>query len=192
MSRKRITPQQEDFARHYVACRNATRAAILAGYSEKTAYQSGHRLLKSVEIQELIRSIRESDLAVFDTDRREVLRLLIRIAFGDVRELVEWDENGRPKVVPSKQVSDDAAAMIAGMTFDSETRMTPDGAEIRNDRLTIKFSDKLRAAKLIGDHLQMWGPDGQDGAGAGPPTPPLPAEYVVEDMSKPPGAPDGE
>ncbi len=44
------------FIREYLIDFNATRAALKAGYSKKTAYSQGHRLLKYAEIQEAIDS----------------------------------------------------------------------------------------------------------------------------------------
>lgn len=49
-----LTPKQAKFVAAYVAEPNATRAAIAAGYSEKTAYSAGPRLLGSVEIQQAL------------------------------------------------------------------------------------------------------------------------------------------
>lgn len=48
--------QRKCFLKHYLsdACFNATEAAKLAGYSKKTAYSSGQRLLKTVEIKKLL------------------------------------------------------------------------------------------------------------------------------------------
>lgn len=46
---KKITPKQKKFADFYIECGNATEAAKRAGYSEKTAYSIGQRLLKNVE-----------------------------------------------------------------------------------------------------------------------------------------------
>ncbi len=48
---KKLTPKQERFCREYVVDLNATQAAMRAGYSKKTAYSAGQRLLKNVEIQ---------------------------------------------------------------------------------------------------------------------------------------------
>jgi hypothetical protein len=47
----KLTAKQRRFAEEYVRLRNATEAAKLAGYSAKTAYAQGHRLLKKAEIQ---------------------------------------------------------------------------------------------------------------------------------------------
>ena len=46
-----LNPKQAQFVREYLIDFNALGAAIRAGYSQKTAGQIGHRLLKNVEIQ---------------------------------------------------------------------------------------------------------------------------------------------
>ena len=43
--------RQQKFCDYYLQSGNATDAAIKAGYSEKTAYSIGQRLLKNVEIE---------------------------------------------------------------------------------------------------------------------------------------------
>lgn len=48
----KLTAKQQRFVDAYDG--NATKAAIAAGYSEKTAYSAGQRLLKNVEIQTAI------------------------------------------------------------------------------------------------------------------------------------------
>lgn len=52
-----MTPKQRRFIEAYTG--NATEAALQAGYSSKTAYSQGQRLLKNVEVQEEIRSREE-------------------------------------------------------------------------------------------------------------------------------------
>jgi len=47
----RLTPKQLRFCQEYIIDFNATQAVIRAGYSKKTAYSQGQRLLKNVEIQ---------------------------------------------------------------------------------------------------------------------------------------------
>jgi len=51
---KSPTDKQKLFVVAYVANPNATKAAKTAGYSEKTAYSQGQRLLKNVEIRKAI------------------------------------------------------------------------------------------------------------------------------------------
>ncbi len=45
-----LTPKQARFVEEYFVDLNATQAAIRAGYSAKTAYSQGERLLRNVEV----------------------------------------------------------------------------------------------------------------------------------------------
>lgn len=55
-----LTPRREQFAKEYVKNGgNASDAAKKAGYSEKTAYSSGQRLLKNVEVTAYIAKLQE-------------------------------------------------------------------------------------------------------------------------------------
>jgi len=46
-----MNPRREAFVRHYIETGNATKAAVLAGYSEKSAAAAGSRLLTTPEIK---------------------------------------------------------------------------------------------------------------------------------------------
>lgn len=52
-----MTPKQKKFAELYASSGNATTAAAGAGYSPKTAYSQGQRMLKNVEINKYLQSI---------------------------------------------------------------------------------------------------------------------------------------
>jgi phage terminase small subunit len=54
-----MTAKQEAFAIEYLKDKNATQAAIRAGYSAKTAYSIGCEMLRKPEIQEIIRAKQE-------------------------------------------------------------------------------------------------------------------------------------
>ena len=56
-----LTEKQERFAQAYVLHRNATEAAKTAGYSARSAYNQGYRMLKNGEIAERITDL-ESEL----------------------------------------------------------------------------------------------------------------------------------
>ena len=53
-----LTPKQERFVQEYLIDLNATQAAIRAGYSVKTAYSQGERLLRNAEIKAAIEKAR--------------------------------------------------------------------------------------------------------------------------------------
>jgi phage terminase small subunit len=49
-----LTPKQKRFVSEYLLDLNATKAAVRAGYSEKTAEQQGYRLLRNVQVAEAV------------------------------------------------------------------------------------------------------------------------------------------
>lgn len=58
-----MNKKQMAFAVEYVKDRNATQAAIRAGYSERSAYSQAHELLKKPEIQEAIKELEDAAAA---------------------------------------------------------------------------------------------------------------------------------
>ena len=52
-----MTEKQRRFAQAYSIDPNATSAAKAAGYSEKSAYSTGQRLLKNAEVRDFLHSI---------------------------------------------------------------------------------------------------------------------------------------
>ena len=52
-----LNEKQEKFAQSYVLNHNATEAAKSAGYSTRSAYNQGYRLLQEVEVSERIEEL---------------------------------------------------------------------------------------------------------------------------------------
>lgn len=71
-----LNEKQKAFAEYYAACFNATEAAKKAGYSEKTAYSQGQRLLKNVELQKYIQELSDKARNKRIADMNEVLEYL--------------------------------------------------------------------------------------------------------------------
>lgn len=79
-----LRPQIMIFVNEYLKNgNNATQAAISAGYSEKTAYSQGSRLLKSVEVQQYLNKTEQNlnrDLRqIFAEDAVEAYKVLKEI-----------------------------------------------------------------------------------------------------------------
>ena len=55
-----MTAKQRAFAVEYIKDKNATKAAIRAGYSEKTAYCAGCALLKKPEVMQAIEDLQKA------------------------------------------------------------------------------------------------------------------------------------
>lgn len=78
----KLTPKQELFCAYYAIKRNATQAAIEAGYSKKTAYSIGEENLKKPDIKNRIDELlkEHSDKAM--SDGQKVIKELEEIAFS--------------------------------------------------------------------------------------------------------------
>ena len=60
MAASKLTPKQEAFIREYLVDLDATKAAVRAGYSEKTAGQIGHENLKKPQIAAALQEARSA------------------------------------------------------------------------------------------------------------------------------------
>jgi phage terminase small subunit len=135
-----MTPKQSRFVEEYLVDLNATRAAIRAGYSAKTAVKIGHQILdKTRPLIDAALAIRSTRTGV-NADR--VIRELARVAFADPRSVFSWGPGG-VTLNSSGEMAGDDAAVIAEV---SET-----GAGIK-----VKMFDKLKALELLGRHLGMF------------------------------------
>lgn len=85
MTDREFTDKQALFIQHYVETLHQTKAAILAGYSQKTAYSIGHELLKKPEIRaEVDRLLAEKVMGA-----NEVLIRLAGHARGDMADFAQ-------------------------------------------------------------------------------------------------------
>lgn len=85
---KPLTSKEERFCYEYLANGfNATRAAIKAGYSEKTAYSAGNRLLKNVEVQDKIQSMKNNLAETAGISALMIANEHAKIAFSSVAHL---------------------------------------------------------------------------------------------------------
>ena len=80
-----LTEKQKMFFREYVVDANATQSAIRAGYSPKTAYSQGQRLLKNVEGQEFLAELMAEKESKLVADQDEVLKYLTSVLRGESR-----------------------------------------------------------------------------------------------------------
>ena len=71
-----LTEKQLRFVEEYLGCYNATQAALRAGYSPKSAYSQGNRLLKHDEIKEEISRKQEEISRRLDISKEGLLREL--------------------------------------------------------------------------------------------------------------------
>jgi phage terminase small subunit len=161
-----LTAQQQLFVAEYPLDFNATQAAIRAGYSKKSAYSQGQRLLKHVEIQSALAEATQQRQARLDKrlkDRHmtadEWLAEATKLARGSLRPLLHITADGDPYIDLSKADDDTLDALSAAEIedFTDGRERDADGEVVRRDvkRVKIKMHDKVAALGLVGKHLGL-------------------------------------
>ena len=138
-----LNEKQELFCREYIIDRNATQAAQRAGYSEKTAYSQGQRLLKHAEIQKRIEQLRAESVERLELTRDEVIAQYRRLGFSDPRKL--YDAYGQIK--PIHELDDDTAAAV--QSIEVEMRQVDGLDEPPVPVLKVRMADRKGALDSI-------------------------------------------
>jgi len=146
---KPLNKQQQQFVQEFLKDRNATQAAIRAGYSKATARQIGARLLRHVHIKDACAEAEREHLARIQAETgitlERTLKEIARLAFFDARKL--YDADGRP--VPINLLDDDTAAAIVGLKI-----VTKGNAEMGFGEITeYKVSEKKGALDMLMKNL---------------------------------------
>lgn len=136
----KLTDKQTAFVREYLVDLNATQAAIRAGYSERTAYSVGQRLLKNVEIQRAVAAAQAQRARRVEVTQDYVLANLVEIVERTMQRAPVLDRKG-------EQVTDEEGRAV--WTFDAKGANR--ALELLGKHLGI-FADKVKA--------EVSGPDG--------------------------------
>ena len=84
-----MTKKQVLFIQHYLSTQNATKSAIMAGYSVKSAYSIGAELLRKPEIKNYIEqqmNERTNSLIADRTEREKLLTSIMRDDTEDTKQ----------------------------------------------------------------------------------------------------------
>lgn len=164
----KLTAKQSLFCKEYLIDKNATQAAIRAGYSKHTANRIGPQNLSKVGIKSRI----DEELAA-QQDRTEVtadrvIAEIAKLAFIDIKRL--YDENDN--LIPISCLPNDVSAAISGVEVNvtrthKASRKGVDGDEEDEDGCEesihkIKLWDKKGALDLLARHFNLLG-DGDKG-----------------------------
>lgn len=144
-----LTPKQARFVAEYLIDLNASQAAERAGYSKKTAYSQGERLLKNAEITKAVSDGKAKQLEAADLSAVRVLEELRRLAFSDVRRL--FDERGNLK--PLHQLTAEDSACISSLEVIIKNAQAGDGHTDTVHKL--KVWDKTRSLEMLAKHFGL-------------------------------------
>jgi phage terminase small subunit len=137
------------FCNAYLQLNNATQAAIEAGYSRKTAYSQGQRLLKKVEIIKIISEMRKEFETKCRKSREDWIKELEYLAFSRLSDVCKWGP-GYLEVFESEKIRGGYLAAVARVTEQTTTTVTKGGTEISRSRVSVTLIDKLAALVRYG------------------------------------------
>ena len=141
-------PRRELFCLEYLKDKNATQAAIRAGYSAKTAKQSGHQLLTFTDVKARVAELLQEAFKSVQMDAQEVLARMARIARSDLRGAYKPD--GTLKL--PTEMDDDAAAAIAGIEV-AEVKGGDKDATVVVKK--VRLRDPMPALRTLAEHHEL-------------------------------------
>lgn len=145
-ARPAFTDRQKKFVKEYLLDLNATQAAKRSGYSPKTATWCGPALLKKPHVAEAVAKEQARRARRTEIKADNILLEIGRIAFADIRRVVEFGPDG-VTLKGADELSEEDAATIAEVGH-SETKF---GTTVH-----LRQHDKLRALRLAGEHLGLF------------------------------------
>ena len=145
---RKLSIRQERFAIELPVDWNQTAAALRAGYSKRSARQSGYDNMKNPYILKLVQEEikRLAENAEMDAD--EAFAETVKIARANILDFMEWDEE-KATFVPSRDLTREQAAAVGEIQAETTTVQVygDEEAGISETRLKLKIKmiDKLRA-----------------------------------------------
>ena len=148
----KLTAQQEKFCHEYLIDRNATQAAIRAGYSGKTARQLGYQLFTNIYVKGRVNQLISAELGNIDATAARIKKELTNLAFINIADA--YDQNGALKSFEDMPVELQRAILAV------ESEELFDGVGKNREQIgytkRIKLTDKLKALEMLGRHQKMF------------------------------------
>ena len=133
-----LSEKEETFCYHYFKCKNATQAALRAGYSSSWAYNCGYRLLGKPKIKQFLKDLQAQACEELFVDTLDIIRMWAKIAFADMNDYVSVSGAG---------------VMLNGSNQTDGQVIT----EIKEgkDGITIKMADKMKALDRLSSYFKV-------------------------------------
>lgn len=154
MAAKKLTAKQARFVEEYCVDWNATQAAIRAGYSARTAKQSGYENMQRPEVRAAIEKRMQRLSKKTEITAQRVLEELARLGFSNMLDYVRITEDGEP-FVDLSGVSRDQAAAIQEVTVEDYLEGRGDDARTVR-RVRFKLAGKEGPLEKLGKYLGLF------------------------------------
>lgn len=153
----KLKPKHSRFVANYVAngCKDATQAALSAGYTGKNVRVTASKLLTKANIQAAIADVLAKQQVRCLIDKDRILAELARIATCDIAGA--FDANGN--ILPIKDMPEDVRRAISSIEVESLPSIINKDGEADGEGGTvtkIKFWDKPATLRDLGKHFRLF------------------------------------
>lgn len=144
-----LSEQRRRFVAEYLVDKNATQAALRAGYSPKTAHAQGSFLLNNVEVSEAIAEGLQAQLDEVGITAARVMKEMATLATIDLRTF--YDDKGNLKAM--HELTPEQGAALAGVETLKRNVTSGDGE--MDTVYKLKLWDKPRALEMLAKHFGL-------------------------------------
>ncbi len=144
---KPLTQLQQRFIAEYLIDGNGTKAAIRAGLPGRDPSAAATKMLRRKPVAAAVEQERERSMERTRITRDRVLLEYARIAFAEIGDIADWDEDTFV-MKPKDEIAKDDRAAVAEIKAKHGKHGT---------RAQIRMHSKLGALDALGKHLGLWG-----------------------------------
>jgi phage terminase small subunit len=163
LPRVRFTPMQRLFIEAYLIHKNATKAAIAAGFSERSANNQGTRLMANDAIRGEIEARLASTFDRYAITSDRIIRELAKIAFANIGDFIAVQDGGSA-IVDFGSATREQMASLKSVEIDERTI---DGAAPGVRKVKISMNDKRQALMDLAKIARMLPADRHEHLGPG-------------------------
>ena len=162
LPRVRFTPKQRLFIEAYLISKNATKAAIAAGFSERSANNQGTRLMADDDIRAEIEARLAATFDRYAVTSERIIRELAKIAFANIGDFIAVQNDGSLTVDFGTSTREQMAS-LKSLEVDKRTSA---GAAPGVRKIKISLSDKRQALMDLAKIARMLPADRLDHSGS--------------------------
>lgn len=148
-----LKPQHRQFLREWLVCRHGEKAALAAGYAERSARSTASTILAREDVRAAIAEAEGKLQATHEDELERILDELRRIAFGGLGDFLRVTPDGDPFIDLSRASREDLNTLDSAEIEDFTDGRGENARDVR--RVKIKRADRLKALELLGKHFGL-------------------------------------
>lgn len=160
-----LTPKQTLFVKEYIVDFNASRAALAAKYSQKTAYRTGSENLQKPQIQAAIQKEIQNRALRVERTADEVVDLLWKMNEYSLEDYFDISVEGEITAKRFDQLKSGAAKLINGIKFKKQALKKGSGEQefLSISDIEYKMPNKDKMIELLMRHYGLFEKDNEQG-----------------------------